>query len=442
MATQRDTETLSTSPRPTVAVVGGGQLARMLHEAASELSVNLKVLVESSQGSAALANPHILVGLPNDPKAVEDLIEGADVVTFEHEHIPQEFISFIEGKVEAQPHFPALFYAQDKLLMRERLRALNISCPQWMRINDVGDLLKCGKELGYPFIVKAPRGGYDGHGVLIIRSEEHALAAAHPKPALEEAQEILGGGTSAKGADPSIVLRWLEKGPILAEEMVSFYDELSIQVARRPSGETKTWEVVRSEQTDGVCSIVTAPAPDLSEKDAQHAKDMACRIAQSLDVTGVLAVELFRVRHSEEDGSTHDELLVNELAMRPHNSGHWSIEGSVTSQFEQHIRAVLDLPLGDTSMTFPHVVMVNLIGSELTDPTDAFLPAMNYAPAAKIHLYGKEVRPNRKLGHVTMCGSNLEDARQKAYGAMCLLAGEPVAEAPQPPTSPRKASSK
>lgn len=422
--------------RPTVAVIGGGQLARMLHEAASPLSINLRVLAESSRGSAALANPQCVIGLPTEPHTdhLAALINGADVLTFEHEHIPRRIFEFAQGQIPVHPSQESLAFAQDKLVMRRRLSELNIASPRWREITQVTDLLTCGEELGYPFIVKTPRGGYDGHGVLVIRSEAEARAAQTQSDAANT-NAILGGGTSAKGADASIVGTWLANGSLLAEEMVNFYDELSIQIARRPSGEMATWDVVRSEQRDGVCSIVTAPAPDLTPADADKARSIARTIAHELDVTGVLAVELFRIRRIEADGSFTDDLLVNELAMRPHNSGHWTIEGAATSQFEQHLRAVLDLPLGSTAMTAPHAVMVNLLGSSLPDPTHALTQAMTIAPSAKIHLYGKDVRPGRKLGHVTVCGIDQNLVRHQAYQAMSVLAGEVTPL--NPPASPQ-----
>lgn len=428
--------------RPTVAVIGGGQLARMLQEAASPLSIELRVLVESSKGSAALSAPTSFVGLPTDlhDTALDSLLDGADVLTFEHEHIPASLFAKVKDRIPTHPAQDSLIFAQDKLAMRNKLSELGVAAPKWRAISTLQDLRDCGEELGYPFIVKTPRGGYDGHGVLIVRSREDVEAAiaevAQVANHEDAGESILGGGRSAKGARVSIVAQWLTRGRLLAEEMVNFYDEISIQIARSPSGEMRTWTPVRSEQLDGVCSIVTAPAPDLSEDCVQRAQGMAHKIAQSLNITGVLAVEMFRVRRCNDDGTFHDELLVNELAMRPHNTGHWNIEGAVTSQFEQHLRAVLDLPLGATDLNAPHCVMVNLLGSKLSDPTHALATAMTWAPHAKIHLYGKEVRPGRKLGHVTVMADNPQTAREQAWAAMSALAGESEPQLPPPPPQP------
>lgn len=436
MVTQRNVfPPFTPSTRPTVAVIGGGQLARMLHESASQLSINCRILAESATSSAVLANPQFLLAHPSQLEALDILCDTADVLTFEHEHIPDELFDHLAQRIPIHPARHALTYAQDKLVMRERLSQMGIHCPRWTRITGVDDIQRCGEILGYPFIVKVPRGGYDGHGVFIVRDAQEATKATRRAVNEDSAHEILGGGTSAKGANSAILVKWLESGHLLAEEMVPFYDELSIQVARRPSGEMRTWQVVRSEQADGVCSIVTAPAPDMSAKVAAAAADIAQSIAEELDVTGVMAVELFRVRHINNDGTHTDELIVNELAMRPHNSGHWSIEGARTSQFEQHLRAVLDLPLGDTSMTSGHVVMVNLLGSELEDPTHKLAEAMAVAPDAKIHLYGKDVQPGRKLGHITVCSDDAEYARNAAYDVMRVLAGRGPSSVPPAPVS-------
>ena len=213
---------------------------------------------------------------------------------------------------------------------------------------------------------------------------------------------------------------------LLAEEKVPFTRELAVLVARRPSGgtdgdgEVRAWPVVETIQEHGVCSEVLAPAPGLSAETAARAQEVGERIATGLGVTGVLAVEMFEVHH--DDGTSR--LVVNELAMRPHNSGHWTIDGAVTSQFEQHLRAVLDLPLGETAATAEHSVMVNLLGSELEDPRAAYPALMARYPEAKVHLYGKEVRPGRKLGHVTVTGPDLARARATARAAVALLRGD------------------
>lgn len=389
----------------TVAVVGGGQLARMMSQQATALGVRLRTLVESEDASTAQVVPDSVVGHAKDEAAVRAICEGADVLTFEHEHVVDAQLARLvaEGMpVRPGPH--ALLYAQDKVEMRRRVAELGVEVPQWAEVRSAADLAAFGKRLGWPVIVKTPRGGYDGKGVRLVHS---------PHDVADWLADVAATGEA--GA---------EGGHLLAEERVPFTRELAALVARRPGGEVRSWPVVETIQDHGVCSEVIAPAPGLPDDVARHAQDMAVRIARGLDVTGVLAVEMFCVEAA--DGV---RLSVNELAMRPHNSGHWTIEGSVTSQFEQHLRAVLDLPLGGTSARQPWAVMVNLLGSELADPRVAYPHMMELFPDVKVHLYGKDVRPRRKLGHVTVFGEDLVELRAKAHAAVALLRGDVEKEA-------------
>ena len=372
---------------PVVAVVGGGQLARMMAAPAGALQIHLRALVEAPDGAAAQVIPDAPVGAASDAEAVVAVVAGADVLTFEHEHVPGDLLrDLVQRGVSVQPGPEALAHAQDKIVMRTRLTELGVPCPRWAEVRSAEELTAFGDEIGWPIVVKTPVGGYDGKGVLFIGD---AAEAAH----------------------------WLDhpRGAVLAEEKVDFRRELAALVARRPSGEIRSWPVVETVQRDGVCAEVIAPAPDLPAAAATEALEMARTIAEGLGVTGVLAVELFEA----EDG----RILVNELAMRPHNSGHFSIDGSVTSQFEQHLRAVLDLPLGDTTPTARWSVMVNLLGSERSDPAEAYPALMAAYPEAKVHLYGKSVRPGRKLGHVTLTGEDLPTLRRRAREAVEMLRG-------------------
>ncbi|WP_426592789.1 5-(carboxyamino)imidazole ribonucleotide synthase [Cellulomonas sp. McL0617] len=381
---------------PVVAVVGGGQLARMMAPAAAALGLHLRVLVENPTSSAAQVVVDAPVGAATDEVAVERLAVGADALTFEHEHVPNALLDRLEAAgTSVQPRAVALVHAQDKIVMRTRLTELGVPCPRWAALTSSADLdaFLAGGEA----VVKTSRGGYDGKGVRVVRSSEDVadwLAAARA------------------GTGPAL----------LAEEKVAFTRELAVLVARSPSGEVRTWPVVESVQRDGVCAEVVAPAPDLDPATRDQAVDVATRIAEGLGVTGVLAVELFEVPGA--DGTP--TVLVNELAMRPHNSGHWTIDGAVTSQFEQHLRAVLDLPLGDTTPTATWTVMANVLGSALADPTDALADVGRRDPAAKVHLYGKEVRAGRKLGHVNVSGDDLADVRARAVAAAALLRGDPA----------------
>ena len=380
---------------PTVAVIGGGQLARMMQESAVALGINLRALVEASDGSTGQVTVDKAVGEPADLDAVRALIDGADVLTFEHEHIPAPTMEETARLVSVQPPASALLYAQDKLAMRERLTDMGIPCPAWARVEDEAQLEEFGATIGWPLIVKTPRGGYDGHGVMIARS----------------------------AADVS---SWWGNGPLLAEALVPFTGEVAALLARTPSGEIASWPVASTVQIDGVCAEVVAPAVGIRPETAAEARRIGERIADELGVTGVLAVEMFVVGEGADE-----RVLVNELAMRPHNTGHWTIDGAVTSQFEQHLRAVLDLPLGSTQLRAPgtHVVMVNLLGSSHAQPARALAAALRAGGAgAKVHLYGKEVRPGRKLGHVTVVDSDPALALERARAAVSALQGEALTD--------------
>lgn len=363
-----------------VAVVGGGQLARMMAPAATAMGVTLRVLVESPDAAAALAAHETVVGIPGDDDAVRQLLAEPrpNVLTWEHEHIPDSVFDLAtEMGVPARPGSGALLFARDKIAMRTRLEGLGLPMPAWRPVETEDEVSQFLAVHGGVGVLKTSRGGYDGKGVRIVRN-----------PA--DADDWLA--TAADGG-----------AALLIEEKVPYSRELAIQVARRPSGEMVAWPLVESIQRDGVCSEVIAPAPRLTPAQQTEAETIARTVAEQLDVTGVLAVELFEVG---------GRLLINELAMRPHNSGHWSIEGAVTSQFEQHLRAVLDWPLGDTSALAPVAVMANVLGGT-REVLDSAWPAVS-DPGAKVHLYGKEVRPGRKVGHVTVMGVSVDDVRNRA----------------------------
>ncbi|RPF20093.1 5-(carboxyamino)imidazole ribonucleotide synthase [Myceligenerans xiligouense] len=392
---------------PVIAVVGGGQLARMMAPAAAELGVHLRVLVESPGTSAAQVVTDAPVGAASEEATIRALIAPpagqarADVLTFEHEHVPNALLTdLIEHGTPVRPGPHALVAAQDKIVMRTRLGELGVPCPRWRTLPSTVDggraaLTEFLAEVGGEAVVKLARGGYDGKGVRVV--------------------------SGADQADDWLVAATEGGPPVLVEEKVPFRRELSALVARRPSGEVRTWPVVESIQRDGVCSEVIAPAPGLSDDVAAQAREIATAVAEGLDVTGVLAVELFEVP-ADPDGPT--TVLVNELAMRPHNSGHWTIDGSVTSQFEQHLRAVLDLPLGSTDPVAPWTVMVNVLGSERESLTDALPELLARFDTARVNLYGKDIRPGRKLGHVNVSGADLDEVRAAARGAAALLMGD------------------
>jgi 5-(carboxyamino)imidazole ribonucleotide synthase len=369
-------------------MVGGGQLARMTQGAAIALGVRLRVLAESASAAAAQVVPDAPVGDHRDPDAVAAFAAGCDVLTFDHEHVPTEILRRLEARGDAvRPGADALVHAQDKVAMRERLTALGLPVPRWRVVRDAAELAVFAAEVGLPLVLKSPRGGYDGKGVLAVRE-------------LADAADWLG-----RAGD----------GGLLAEERVPFRRELAALVARSPSGQAAAWPLVETVQVEGICREVIAPAPGLDADLAASGTDVALTVAGELDVVGVLAVEMFE---------THDgRVLVNELAMRPHNSGHWTIDGAVTSQFEQHLRAVLDLPLGDPRARAPWSVMVNVLGGAYEDLYRSYLHVMARDPGVKVHLYGKEVRPGRKVGHVTVCGADLENCLARARHAAEFITG-------------------
>jgi len=365
-----------------VGVIGGGQLARMMIPAAVNLGVDIRVLAEADGMSAELAAAS--VGDYRDLATVLAFAETVDVVTFDHEHVPQAVLKELMARgIAVHPGPDALLYAQDKLLMRERLAELGLPVPDWARVTDADELDVFLAEHGGRAVVKTARGGYDGKGVRVV---SHAHEADDWFLALAE-----------DGND----------GALLVEELVDFRRELAQVVARRPSGEIAIWPVVETVQLGGVCAEVIAPAPKSAGRLSDLAADIAERVANGIGVTGVLAVELFE--------TTDGRLLVNELAMRPHNSGHWSIDGSITSQFEQHLRAVLDLPLGGTALREPWSVMVNVLGGPSEGSmADRYPAAFAEQPTVKVHNYGKDPRPGRKIGHVTASGADLDTVTYQA----------------------------
>jgi 5-(carboxyamino)imidazole ribonucleotide synthase len=367
-----------------VGVIGGGQLARMMVPPAIALGLDIRVLAETDGSSAGIAAT--AVGDYTDAATVLAFAREVDVVTFDHEHVPQDVLAALVAEgIAVHPAPEALAVAQDKLVMRRRLGAIGAPVPDWAEIADAAQLGAFLADHGGRAVVKTPRGGYDGKGVRVVD-------AAHG------ADDWFAGG-----------------GTLLVEELVDFRREVSQLVARRPSGEVRAWTLVETVQRDGVCAEVFAPAPQAGRL-PEHARELATRIAEELGVTGVLAVELFET----SDG----RLLVNELAMRPHNTGHWSIDGAVTSQFEQHLRAVLDLPLGDPAPLAPWSVMINVLGG----PEGATMPerygaAFAARPEVKVHSYAKTSRPGRKVGHVTAIGDDLDDVLARARAAAAFFQG-------------------
>ena len=380
---------------PVIAVIGDGQLARMMQTAAIELGQSLRLLAGAGDASAAQVCADVVLG---DYTKYEDLlkaVDGANAVTFDHEHVPNEHLTaLIDAGYNVQPQPAALINAQDKLIMRERLAELGAPLPRFAAIESAEDAHEFWTLTNGQVCLKARRGGYDGKGVWFPKDESELIA-------------LVSDLTRRSVA-------------LMAEEKVALVRELSVLVARTPSGEVATWPLTESVQRNGVCAEAVAPAPGIAPQLQQRAEALGEKIATELGVTGVLAVELFAFVND----SGEEDIAVNELAMRPHNTGHWTQDGSVTSQFEQHLRAVMDAPLGDTSTLAPVTVMANVLGAE-EDPS---MPMAERAtevarrfPRAKIHLYGKGHRPGRKIGHVNLTGEDVEATRRDARLAAGFL---------------------
>ncbi|WP_229072023.1 5-(carboxyamino)imidazole ribonucleotide synthase [Actinoplanes sp. DH11] len=369
---------------PVVGMVGGGQLARMTHQAAISLGQSLRVLSERPDDSAALVAADVPIGVHTDLAALREFAKGCDAVTFDHEHVPTEHIEALEAEgVKIFPGSKALLFAQDKGMMRERLAALGAPVPRWQRVTSAAEI-EAFAGGSWPVVAKATRGGYDGRGVWMVGSPEAAA-------------DLISTGI-----------------PLIVEEKVPLRRELAALVARSPFGQVAAYPVVETVQQNGICVEVIAPAQELDEELALEAQQLAIDLANELGVVGLLAVELFQ---------TDDGIVVNELAMRPHNSGHWTIEGARTSQFEQHLRAVLDYPMGSTALTAPVVVMANVLGGEPGGMSidERLHHLFAEVPDARVHLYGKQVRPGRKIGHVTVLGSDLAEVRARAARAATWL---------------------
>lgn len=392
-----------TDVRPyVVGMIGGGQLARMTCAAAVGLGIEVRVLAEGPNTSAAQVARHVTVGDYTDLDTVEEFAKGCDVITFDHEHVPLYILTALErAGIAVRPGSDALAHAQDKVVMRQRLKAMGAPCPEHAVVKTPDELIAFGDRVGWPVIAKTSRGGYDGKGVWKLDSADDV---AEPFTALADRSTVEGGVISSAGVQ------------ILAEEFIDFTRELSAIVCRAPSGQAVVYPVSESVQENGICVETTTPAPGLTDEQATEVQQLALAIASELGTVGLLAVELMERR----DGS----VVVNELAMRPHNTGHWTIDGSHTSQFENHLRAVLDLPLGEPAAREPWTVMRNVLGGAVADLPSALLHCFARDPKLRVQLYGKDVRPGRKVGHVTTFGNDMERTRGRARHAAGYLMGE------------------
>lgn len=378
---------------PTIAVLGDGQLARMMHTAAGELGLSLRVLAAQPDASAAQIGGDIVLGDYRNREDVLRTVNNAAAVTFDHEHVPTAILEeLIAAGVNVQPAPHALINAQDKLVMRRTLAELGVPVPDFAAIESLEHAQEFWDRTEGQLCLKARRGGYDGKGVWFPQS---------PAELAELVERLLAAGT-----------------PLMAERKVKLYRELSVLVARSASGEIALWPLTESVQENGVCAEAFAPAPQMSAELERRAYDVGRTVARELQVTGVLAVELFSFLNDQN----HEDIAVNELAMRPHNTGHWTQDGAQTSQFEQHIRAVMDWPLGSPALRGEHTVMANILGAP-TDPQmplyDRVAAVMRRFPEAKIHLYGKEHRPGRKLGHINLNAAHSDLQRSRQVARLC-----------------------
>jgi 5-(carboxyamino)imidazole ribonucleotide synthase len=377
-------------PTALVGIVGAGQLARMTLQAAIPLDVSIRLLAANARDGAATIWRDVLIGAPDDVAALTELAETTSVVTFDHELVPVPELAALEAGGHAmRPSSTTMALAQNKQRQRERHAALGLDVPAFEITADPTQVLTFAETHGWPVVAKSAQGGYDGRGVWVLRDQ--AAAASF---------------IADVGAQPGAIF--------VIEAFVPIERELAILVARRPGGEQAIYPLVETVQVDGICHEIIAPARGSADL-AARAHEIAQIVADDAGVTGIMAIELF------ESG---DRLLINEIATRPHNSGHYSIEGAVTSQFEQHLRAILDWPLGETTLNAPHVVTVNILGpQDGSDPVTRRELALA-VPGVHLHFYGKEARPGRKLGHVTALGTDLDDTRDRAWRAATLLTGE------------------
>lgn len=371
---------------PTLGILGGGQLAKMTAQAASVLDIDTVIFARSDIEPALNVTPHHIIGAWEDEALLKQFAEACDVVTLESEFVDVAIMQRIEAlgtPVHASSH--TLEQVQDKFVQKRTMQQAGIDLPRFRKVSLATDVLEAAQEYGFPLVLKARRDGYDGYGNVTI-NRAHDI-----EPALEK----------------------LAGRQLLVEEFVNFVRELAVIVARTADGKVKTYPVVETVQRNHICHIVRCPAP-IDESTATIAIDMATKAVEAIDGVGVFGVELFEM--------PHNQVLYNEIAPRPHNSGHYTIEGTITSQFENHVRAVMGYALGDVSQIAPATVMINILGEREGEPNDDALKQALSTEGAHIHLYGKsEVRRGRKMGHITVLGYNTGGAETVAQLALSRI---------------------
>jgi len=384
----------SDSGTPLVGILGGGQLGRMLALAGLPLGLRFRFLEPADDPSVAGLGEIVRAGY-DDRAALDDFATGLSVVTYEFENVPAESVRYLAQRVPVFPAPAALEVTQDRVAEKEAFRSLGIATAPFRTVDDLGGLEDAVELLGLPAVLKTRRFGYDGKGQRFLHSQ------ADLAPALA----ALGGEA------------------LILEGFVSFTRELSLVCARGGDGDVVFYPLAENEHRDGILSVTKAPAPGLTPSLQQEAEDIGQRLVSRLDYVGAMAVELFE---------TSEGLLANEMAPRVHNSGHWTQDGAVTSQFENHLRAVLGLPLGSPEARGMSA-MVNLIGS-LPDRS-----ALLALPGVHLHLYDKEVRPGRKLGHVNVLAST-DGEREEKVALVRARVGSPVGRRDSASRSARQAA--
>jgi 5-(carboxyamino)imidazole ribonucleotide synthase len=342
----------------------------MMGEEARSVHVELTVLATSNDDSAAQICEHVIVGAADDEAALLALWEESDVVTFDHELVDLDLLSDLEERgVVFRPRPSALRYSVDKAFQREEFARAGFPVPRFVVVRaeeDLTELLTWCRSLDGPPVVKAARGGYDGRGVLFPSDADEAIAFT---------RQLLHGGA------------------VVVEERIQLRSEVAQLAVRPTDGEVLTYPLVTTVQSAGMCAEVHFPC-ELDEARQRQAAELSAEIARHIDLVGVMAVEFF---------DAPEGLIINELALRPHNSGHWTIEGTTTSQFANHLRAVSGQGLGAVDATCRAAVMVNVVGA----PTPGSLDDARHVPGVHVHDYGKAWRPGRKLGHVTAVGDDI-----------------------------------
>lgn len=369
-----------------IGIFGGGQLAKMTAQAASALNVETLIFANKSNEPALSVTPHQLIGAWDDEDLLKTFAQSVDVVTLESEFVPVDILQKVESYgTPVYASSETVAQVRDKLLQKRRMQQAGIDVPRFKNVMVGSDILEASTEFGFPVMLKTRTLGYDGYGNLVIR-RAHDI-----EPALQK----------------------FEGRELMVEEMVNFVRELAVIVARGQDGSVRAYPVVETIQKNNVCHIVRCPA-GIEEDVARLANDMAIQAVEAIDGVGVFGVEMFEI--------ANNQILFNEIAPRPHNSGHYTIEGTITSQFENHVRAILGYPLGDVAQIAPATAMINILGERKGEPNLDQLGEVLRIGGAHLHLYGKdEVRVGRKMGHITVLGYNTDGAEKVARLALSKL---------------------